>query len=83
MYSAIYSVFGKQFAAAMIPVNYEINGVKVKGYTVKPLFGRVNRSFQNYFINGRYVKSMTCTAALEEAYKNTMMDGKFPACIIP
>lgn len=82
LYSAIYSVFGKQFAAAMIPVNYEINGVKVKGYTVKPLFGRVNRSFQNYFINGRYVKSMTCTAALEEAYKNTMMDGKFPACVL-
>lgn len=82
LYSAIYSVFGKQFAASMIPVNYEINSVKVKGYTVKPLFGRANRSFQNYFINGRYVKSMTCTAALEEAYKNTLLDGKFPACVL-
>lgn len=82
LYSTVYSVFGKQIACSMIPVNYDFNGIKVSGYTVKPLFGRQNRAFQNYFVNGRYVKSVTCTIALEEAYQNSMMTGKFPACVL-
>lgn len=82
LYSAVYSVFGKQFAASLIPVNYELNGIKVTGFTVKPIFGRPNRAFQHYFVNGRFVKSITCTVALEEAYKNSIMVGKFPACVL-
>ena len=79
LYSSMYSVMGRQFAASMIPVEYELNGIKIDGYTVKPLFGRPNRTMQHFFINGRYVKSLTCTHALEHAYMNSIMEGKFHA----
>lgn len=82
LYSAVYSVFGKEFAASMLPVDYRLGGISVSGYTVKPLWGRKNRSMQHFFINGRYVRSLTCMSALEEAYRNCIMEGKFPACVI-
>ena len=82
LYSSMYAVMGRQFAASMIPVEYELNGIKIDGYTVKPLFGRPNRTMQHFFINGRYVKSMTCTHALEHAYMNSIMEGKFPSCVL-
>ncbi len=82
LYSSVYSVMGKQFAASMLTVDYELSGIKIDGFTVKPLFGRQKRTFQFFFINGRYVKSFVLMSALEEAYKNTIMEGKFPACVI-
>ncbi len=82
LYSTIYSVFGKDFAKSLIPVNFDYNNIKVSGYTVKPLLSRSNRSFQNFFINNRYVKSVTCTVSLEEAYRNSIMTGKFPCCVL-
>lgn len=82
LYSAIYSVFGREFAKALIPVDYRSEKVRVTGYICKPLAGRANRSFQNFFINGRYVRSVTCMVSLEEAYRNSMMTGKFPACVL-
>ena len=80
--SAIYSVYGRDFATELIPVNYELNGIKIQGYISKPVNARPNRSMQNFFINGRYVKSFTATAALEEACKGSVMVGKFPACVL-
>ncbi len=80
--SAIYSVYGRDFATGLIPVNYELNGIKIRGYISKPVNARPNRSMQNFFINGRYVKSFTATAALEEACKGSVMVGKFPACVL-
>lgn len=82
LYSSVYSVMGKQFAASMIPVQYELNGIKIDGFTVKPLFGRPNRTMQHFFINGRYVKSPVCTHSLEHAYQNSIMEGKFPSCVL-
>jgi DNA mismatch repair protein MutL len=82
LYSAIYAVFGKQFAASLLPAHYDFSGVHINGYVVSPLFGRANRAFQNFFINGRYVKAYAMLAALEEAYKNSIMTGKFPACVL-
>ncbi len=82
LYSAVYAVYGRDFAHDMIPVDYKENNITVKGFTVKPLYSKSNRSFQNFFINGRYVKSVTCCVSLEEAYKNLMMTGKFPACVL-
>lgn len=82
LYSAIYSVMGKDFAATLIPVDYSENGIAVTGYISKPLMSKARRSFQNFFINDRYVKSITCMVALEEAYKNSIMTGKFPACVL-
>lgn len=82
LYSAIYSVMGKEFAASLIPVSYKLGGIGVSGYTVKPLWGRKNRTMQHFFINGRYVRSLTCMTALEEAYRNSIMEGKLPACVL-
>ncbi len=82
LFSAIYSVFGKEFAASLIPVDYQMSGLRVHGYTVKPLWSRKNRTMQHFFINGRYVKSLTCMYALDEAYRNSVMEGKFPACVL-
>ena len=81
-YSAIYSVFGKQFAAGMIPVDNIYRETGVTGYVSSPLFTRSNRSMQNFFVNGRSVKSPLCCAALEEAFRNNIMVGKFPACVL-
>lgn len=82
LYSAIYAVYGKDLARDMIPVDFTYEGVRVSGFTVKPLYSRANRSFQNFFVNGRYVRSRLCTAALESAYTNMIMTGKFPACVL-
>lgn len=82
LFSALYAVYGKTFADTLIPVDYKQNGIEVTGYISKPLMSRANRTMQNFFINGRYVKSVTCTVSLEEAYKNSIMTGKFPACIL-
>lgn len=80
--SAIYSVYGKDFADGLMPVNYELDGIKVKGYISRPVNSRPNRSMQNFFINGRYVRSRTASVALEEACKGSVMVGKFPACVL-
>lgn len=80
--SAVYAVFGKEFSSSLIPVNYELEHVKVFGFISAPSAGRPNRSMQNFFINGRYIRSRTAMAALEEAFKGSLMVGKFPACVL-
>lgn len=80
--SAIYSVFGKDFANGLIPVEYELDAIKIKGYVSKPVNSRPNRNMQNFFINGRYVKTRTAMAAIEEAFKGSIMVGKFPSCVL-
>lgn len=80
--STIYAVYGREFSSALIPVNYELGHVKVQGYISAPTSSRPNRSMQNFFINGRYIRSRTAMAALEEAYKGSIMVGKFPACVL-
>ncbi|MCL1867117.1 MAG: DNA mismatch repair endonuclease MutL [Oscillospiraceae bacterium] len=82
LYSAIYAIYGKSQAVSMIPVDCSQNGINVNGFVSKPLFCRNNRTFQNFYINLRYIRSTTCTAALEEAYRNSIMTGKFPACVL-
>lgn len=81
-YSAIHAVFGKQFAASMIPVENVYREIEVAGFVSSPLFTKSNRSMQNFFVNGRSVKSPVCCAALEEAFRNGIMVGKFPACVL-
>ncbi|MBQ8083035.1 MAG: DNA mismatch repair endonuclease MutL [Clostridia bacterium] len=80
--STIYSVFGKDFSNALLETSYELNGVSVNGFVSKPTASRPNRSMQFFFLNGRLVKSMTASAALERAYKDAIMVGKFPACVL-
>ena len=80
--SAIYAVFGKEFSTNLLPVDYALGGVRVWGFISSPLGSRPNRSMQNFFINGRFVRSRTAAVALEEAYKGSIMVGKFPACVL-
>ena len=80
--SVIYEVFDREFSANLIPVEYEYKGMGVNGYISRPVASRANRTLQNFFINGRYVRPRTCTAAIEEAYKGVIMTGKFPACVL-
>ena len=82
LFSAVYAVFGRDFARDLIECDYEYEGIHVSGYVIKPLYSRSNRTFQNFFVNGRYVRSKLCSAALENAYSNMIMTGKFPACVM-
>lgn len=80
--STIYAVYGREFSSTLIPVKYELGHVRVEGCISAPTSSRPNRSMQNFFINGRYIRSRTAMAALEEAYKGSIMVGKFPACVL-
>ncbi|MCR5717617.1 MAG: DNA mismatch repair endonuclease MutL [Oscillospiraceae bacterium] len=80
--SAIHAVYGRDFAHDLIAVDHTQDGIRVHGYAVKPLYSRNNRSFQNFFVNSRYVRSRVCSSALESAYENLVMTGKFPACVL-
>ena len=80
--SAIYAVFGRQTAMDMVELNSSWEKTRVQGYISKPTASRGNRNYQIFFVNGRYVKSHVLSAALEEAYKNQMMVGRFPACVL-
>ena len=76
----VFAVFGKEMTANMIEVpRTERNGMTAYGYIVKPHAGRPNRSMQHFFVNGRYVKSRLMQAALEEAYRNAIITGKYPS----
>lgn len=82
LYSAIYSVYGREFAHDMMKVDYENNGIHITGYIIKPLYAKTNRSYQNFFVNGRYVHSKLCSASVECAYTGMIMKGKFPSCVL-
>ena len=78
----IYAIFGREFAMGLLPVDYNLSGVGVKGYISKPVASRANRAMQFFFINGRLVKSVTAMSAMENAYRDSIMVGKFPACVL-
>ena len=80
--SAIYAVYGREFANSLIPVDYTLGGIRVAGYISRPENARPNRNMQNFFINNRYVISKTAMAALSEACKGAVMVGKFPSCVL-
>ena len=82
LYNTIYAVFGADFAKSLMKVDYELGGIRVHGFISKPLNCRANRSMQYFFVSGRQVKSLTAMTALENAYKNSVMVGKVPACVL-
>lgn len=80
---AVFQVFGKQFFESLIPVKYEHQGIKLTGFVSKPVSAnRASRSMQIFCVNGRYVRTKTAIAALEQAYKGFIMVGKYPACVL-
>ena len=80
--SAVYALLGREFAAGLKTVDTENEGVRVTGFISDPGRCRGNRSGQYFFVNGRSIRSRTMQAALEQAYKNMAMVGKFPACVL-
>lgn len=80
---AIYSVFGKETARRMTPVDRtDINGIRVHGYTGEPDLIKANKNSENFFINGRFVKSRTAMAAIEQAYSTRIPSQRFPVCVL-
>ena len=80
--STIYSVFGKDFAKRMIEVDSEIDGIRVKGFIGRSDNVKGNRNYQNFFLNGRYVKSRTASAAIEQAFVSYIPPEKYPVCVL-
>lgn len=80
--TAVYSVLGREFAGTLVEVDGGLDGIGVKGLTCKPVSCRPTRNYQFVFLNGRLVRSGTVTAAVEQAYKNSAMVGKFPGFVL-
>lgn len=79
---AIYSLFGREIAMNLLEIDFETAGLKVTGYIGKPLISRGNRNYENYFINGRYVKSNIIAKAIEDGYKEFIMQHKYPFTVL-
>ncbi len=80
--AAVFSIFGKEISEALIPCEYEYKSIRVQGFISRPLNNRPNRNMQFCFVNSRYVRMPVAAAALDEAYKNRIMVGKFPVCFL-
>ena len=80
--SAVYSLLGRETALSLLACESESDGVRVEGFVSAPYAGRGNRGMQFFFLNGRHFRSATLQSALEQAYKNTLLSGRFPACAL-
>ena len=80
--SAVYAALGREFAKTLVPVQGRGGDIEVRGFVTAPVNGRGSRSMQVFFVNGRFIKSQLLTAALEEAYKNQLLKGRFPGCVL-
>ncbi len=80
--NTVYSLFGKEFASKLLDCNIELDGIRVSGFIGRTDNVRANRNFQNFFINGRYIRSKTAMAALEQAYTSYIPPEKFPCCVL-
>ncbi len=80
--AAIYAIYGRELANNMLPVDGSWEKLRVRGFVTKPTATRGNRAWQSFFVNSRYIKSRLLSAALEEAYRNQIMVGRFPACVL-
>ena len=78
----IYRIYGREIAAELVPIQMEENGIKIEGYLGKPVLVRSNRNFEIYFINGRFIRSGVIAKAIEEGYKQYLMQHKFPLCVL-
>ena len=80
--NVIYNIYGREVAANLLELDTEIKGIRIRGYLGKPLISRGNRNFENFFFNGRYIKSATVSKATEDAYKDFVMQHKFPFVVM-
>ena len=80
--SAVYAALGREFARTLVPVDGRGGDITVRGFVTAPVNGRGSRSMQVFFVNGRFIKSQVLTAALEEGYRNQLLKGRFPGCVL-
>ncbi len=80
--TCVFHIYGKEISNKTIPVNLERNGYTISGVVVKPEISRANRSYENFFINGRYIKSKIVSDAVEDAYRGKLMGGRFPIFVL-
>ena len=80
--AVIYAIYGRDIASAILPVHEERDGICISGYIGKPEISRPNRNYENYFVNGRYIKSNTIAKAIEDAYEDRMMSRQFPFALL-
>lgn len=80
--SCVYSLLGRELAKTLLPCEGEVDGVRVHGFISSPAAGRGSRAQQHFFCNGRWIRSAALQAALEQAYRNTLLVGRFPACVL-
>lgn len=78
MKDVIYHIYGREIANNLLPLSYQKNGVKLEGFLGKPIISRGNRNFENYFVNGRYIRSNLIAKGIEDAYKDYTMQHKYP-----
>lgn len=78
----IYNVYGRDVAANLIEIDYEKNGIHITGFLGKPIITRGNRNFENFFVNGRYIKSAMISKSVEDAYRDFVMQHKFPFAVL-
>ena len=78
----IYHIYGREIAAALLEVNYKGEYFSLSGYIGKPVINRGNRNYENYFINGRYIKSSLLSRSIEEAYHNFLMQHQYPFTVL-
>lgn len=82
MSAVCYALLGRELASTLLPVFSEDDGLRIRGFVSSPASGRGNRGAQYFFVNGRHIRSSLLQAALEQAYKNTLLTGRYPACVI-
>lgn len=80
--SAVYSLLGREESLSMIPVTSSLGKLAVKGFVSSPAEGRGNRAHQFFFVNSRYIKSQLLQSALEQAYRNSLLVGRYPSCVL-
>ncbi len=80
--AAIYAIYGRELANNMLLVDGSWEKLRVRGFVTRPTATRGNRAWQSFFVNNRYIKSRLLSAAVEEAYRNQIMVGRFPACVL-
>lgn len=78
----IYRIYGREIAGNLVPIFAESDGIGISGYLGKPILNRSNRNFENYYINGRYIKSNLLSKAIEEGYSQYLMQHKFPFAVL-
>lgn len=78
----IYRIYGRDVSMALVPIKCEADGIQLEGYLGEPSLNRSNRGFENFFVNGRYIKDRMISLAIEEGYKQYLMQHKFPFCVL-